>query len=130
MYIDCCFHVNNACFNYTTNCGNVIDQRWVVFITFEELLVLILKPMCENCFNYYFLKSNGITRIVSSINFFPRKKESNSQAWQFSTIWEQPVFLANSHKSDFKKFKKKNWNYFLDFFFDKIINFEYIFNNL
>jgi hypothetical protein len=43
-------------------------------------------------------------RTVPGISFFFQGKTSDSQAWQFSTIREQPVFLAGSDKPDLRNF--------------------------
>jgi hypothetical protein len=43
---------------------------------------------------------------------FLKEKNFDSQAWQFSAIQEQLVFLAGSHKLDLKKFNILMENYF------------------
>lgn len=63
------------------------------------------------------------------ISKFLKEKKIGSQAWQFSAIQEQLVFLAGSHKLDLKNFNIFIENYFLNNFFDKKVDFEYIFSN-
>jgi hypothetical protein len=59
-------------------------------------------------------------RTVPGIRFFLQGKNSCSQAWQFSTIQEQPVFLAGSDKPDLRNFNiffQKLLFYILLFYF-------------
>ncbi len=78
----------------------------------------------------FFIKNRGLTKTILSIRCFPRKKNFGSQAWQFLAIQEQSDFLVGSHKLLDLEIFNFLMNFFLHYFFDKIIDFEYIFNSL
>jgi hypothetical protein len=84
----------------------------------------VFMPLCENRVVSFFILNRGLTRIVWSIRFFPRKKNlvlklGGSQ--QFENSW----FFGRSQARS-QKFQYSFWEKKIHYYFWQKIDFEYI----